>query len=97
MNWRILESYIAAVLSVKFSRNARASSWSAAISIFKLDHTKLGPYLIEEKRGPVTYKLRLPEGMNIHPVFYVALLELAPPGAKVVPVTLIKGIKELLY
>ena len=63
----------------------------------KLDHTKLGPYRIEEKRGPLTYKLRLPEGMNIHPVFHVALLEPAPPGAKAVPVTLTEGTKEPLY
>ena len=63
----------------------------------KLDYTKLGPYRIKEKRGPLTYKLRLLEGINIHPVFYIALLELAPPGARAVPVTLTEGTEEPLY
>ena len=41
----------------------------------KLDHTKLGPFKIEKKLGLVIYKLQLPEGMRIYPVFYVSLLE----------------------
>ena len=43
----------------------------------KLDHTKLGPFKIEKKLGPVTFKLELPEGMRIHPVFHISLLEKA--------------------
>jgi hypothetical protein len=43
----------------------------------KLDFKKLGPFKIEKKMGPVTYKLRLPKEMKIHPVFHVALLEQA--------------------
>ena len=40
------------------------------------DHQKLGPVLIEEKIGPVNYRLRLPESMKrIYPTFHVSLLE----------------------
>ena len=45
----------------------------------KLDFTKLGPFEIEEKKGPLNYKLRLPEGTRLHPVFHIALLEPADP------------------
>jgi hypothetical protein len=48
----------------------------------KLDYKKLGPFKIEKKLGPVTYKLKLPKEMKIHPVFHVALLEPAPKGVK---------------
>jgi transposase InsO family protein len=41
----------------------------------KLDHVKVGPFLIEEPRGPVSYKLQLPPDAKIHPVFHVSLLE----------------------
>ncbi len=41
----------------------------------KLDHTKLGPFRIRERKGPVTFKLDIPEHMKIHPVFHKSLLE----------------------
>src|SRR3989440_492878 len=48
----------------------------------KLDFTKLGPFKIMEKISPVNYKLALPDGMRIHPVFHISLLEPAPRNAK---------------
>lgn len=41
----------------------------------KLDCTKLGPFQIIKKLGPVTYRLELPRTMRIHPLFHVSLLE----------------------
>lgn len=50
----------------------------------KLDHKRLGPFTIEEKTGPVNYKLRLPESMKrIYPVFHISLLEPAPENAQI--------------
>jgi hypothetical protein len=42
----------------------------------------LGPFIIEEKLGPVNYQLQLPDTMRrIHPVFHISLLEPAPRDA----------------
>jgi transposase InsO family protein len=49
----------------------------------KLDHLRLGPFKIEEKLGPVNYRLKLPESMKkLHPVFHISLLEPAPNNAE---------------
>jgi hypothetical protein len=48
----------------------------------KLDHKKLGPFEIEEKLGPLNFKLKLPKNMRMHPIFHVSLLEKAPQNAK---------------
>ena len=53
----------------------------------KLDHKKLGPFEIAEVRSPVNYRLKLPKTIKIHPVFYISLLELAPPGSPLAPKT----------
>ena len=43
-----------------------------------------GPFQIVQKVGQVSYKLDLPEGSQIHPVFYVSNLK-AKLGAHVIP------------
>ena len=49
----------------------------------KLDHVKVGPFLISEQRGPVNYRLDLPKDAKVHPVFHVSLLEPADPRTPV--------------
>ena len=63
----------------------------------KLDHTKLGPYKILKRLGPVTFELQLPEGMRIHPVFHISLLEKAPAGARPGPTHLDEETQEPHY
>ena len=41
----------------------------------KLDQVKVGPFLIDEPRGPVNYRLALPPDAKIHPTFHISLLE----------------------
>jgi hypothetical protein len=53
----------------------------------KLDHKKLGLFKIKKIIGLVNYKLVLFKTMNIHPVFYISLLELVLLGVLLVPVT----------
>ena len=49
----------------------------------KLDHVKVGPFLIDETRGPVNYKLRLPKDARIHPVSHISVLEPADPDTPI--------------
>ena len=46
----------------------------------KLDHVKVGPFLIAEQRSAVNYRLQLPNDARIHPVFHISLLEPADPS-----------------
>ena len=45
----------------------------------KLDHVKVGPFLIAERKGLVNYRLDLPKDVRVHPIFYVSLLEPVDP------------------
>ncbi len=50
----------------------------------KLAHRQLGPYAIERKVGPCSYRLRLPQSMSrLHPVFHVG--KLTPVSADPIP------------
>lgn len=44
----------------------------------KLDWKKIGPFFIKRKLSDTNYELSLPEGMRIHPIFHISLLEKAP-------------------
>jgi hypothetical protein len=63
----------------------------------KLDHTKLRPYRIKKKLGPVTIKLDLLKEIRIHLVFYISLLEPTPRNARPGPVEINKETQELMY
>jgi hypothetical protein len=52
----------------------------------KLDHTKIRPFKIIKKLGLVTFKLKIPEGMRIHLVFYILLLEPTLPNVRLGPI-----------
>ena len=54
----------------------------------KLDHTRIGPFKILEKRSKNIFKLELPGSMRIHPVFHISLLEPAPRNAVPGPIHL---------
>jgi hypothetical protein len=44
-----------------------------------LDHVKVRPFLISKQNRPITYTLKLPLDVRIHPRFYISLLEPANP------------------
>lgn len=49
----------------------------------KLDHKKIGPFKISRKLSNINYELSLPQGMRIHPIFHISLLEPAPQNAQI--------------
>ena len=63
----------------------------------KLDHTKLGPFKIKEKKGPVTFKLDLLKGIRIYSIFYILLLEPAPNKAKTGPIYINEETQQPYY
>ena len=48
----------------------------------KLDFKKLGPFKVAKRIGTLNYELDLPQGMKIHPVFHILLLEPALENAR---------------
>jgi len=54
-----------------------ASDIQTTRSLQKLSHRRLGPFVVEQRIGPMAYRLRLPHGMKqLHPVFNVVKLTL---------------------
>ena len=51
----------------------------------KLSTKYYGPYQIEQKVGFVAYKLKLPDGCSVHPVFHVSLLKKSTNGSQIHP------------
>jgi hypothetical protein len=49
----------------------------------KLDNLQIEPFKVLEVYPPVNYKLQLPKGIRIHPIFHIKLLEPAPANAKI--------------
>ena len=49
----------------------------------KLSTKYYGPYQIEQKVGSVAYKLKLPDGCSVHPVFHVSLLKKSINGSQI--------------
>lgn len=48
----------------------------------KLDHKRLGPFKVINKISDTNYQLSLPQGIRIHPVFHISLLEPAHKDAE---------------
>jgi len=45
----------------------------------KLDHVKVGPFLVKKAKGPVNYELDLPKDARVFPAICISLLEPADP------------------
>ena len=63
----------------------------------KLDYTKLEPFKIKDKLGPVTFRLNLLEGIRIYPVFHVSLLEPALDNVRLGPIQIDEETQTSLY
>ncbi len=46
----------------------------------KLDHVKVGPFLVIKEKGPINFELQLLLDAKIHLVFYILILELVDPN-----------------
>ena len=45
----------------------------------KLDHKKIGLFIIKKRKNKINYELELSKDIRIHPIFYILLLESANP------------------
>ena len=55
-----------------FIKNLRISRLN-----WKLDHKKVGLFIIKIKKSNIIFELELSKGIKIYPVFYILFLELA--------------------
>jgi len=46
----------------------------------KLDHVKVGLFLVIKKKGPINFELQLPPNAKVYLVFYILILEPADPN-----------------
>ena len=63
----------------------------------KLDFKKLGAFRVLEQTGPVNFKLQLPKGTNVYPVFHVSMLEPAPETAPIANIMDAEGYEDQDY
>ncbi len=49
----------------------------------KLDHVKVGSFLVKKAKGPVNYELDLPKDAKVFLVFHISLLEPADPSTPI--------------
>jgi len=63
----------------------------------KLDFKKLGAFRVLEQTGPVNFKLQLPKGTNVYPVFHISMLEPAPETAPMANIMDAEGYEDQDY
>ena len=70
---RDVEFKVGVMVRLRPSRQSTVTGIKGAHS--KLEKKFYGSFVIVERIGPVAYKLRLPEGACVHPIFHCSLLK----------------------